>query len=137
MTVPSRRTAAAPTDASDVAVRAGRRRFTVEYKTRIVQEAAQCRAPGEIGSLLRREGLFSSHLTTWRKQYHDGARQALARKRGPKPAARGDQGELARLQRENAALRGQLERAERVIAIQKKVAELLAPVLNATPGASI
>lgn len=110
MTVPSRRTAAAstdpsdPSDPSDVAVRAGRRRLTVDYKTRIVQEAAQCRTPGEIGSLLRREGLFSSHLTMWRKQYHDGARQALARTRGPKPT-RANPRDVTRLQRENAALR--------------------------------
>lgn len=120
MTVRSRRTATtAFTDASDVAVRAGRRRFTVDYKTRIVHEAAQCRAPGEVGSLLRREWRFSSHLTMWRKPYHDGARQALARRRGPKPTARTEGSDVVRLQRENAALRGQLERAERVIAIQK------------------
>ena len=61
----------APDDV-EVSASGRRRRFTVEYKTRIVQEAAQCRAAGEIGSLLRREGLFSSQLTMWRKLYHAG-----------------------------------------------------------------
>lgn len=119
----------------EVAAR-GRRRFTVEYKTRIVQEAAQCRAVGEIGSLLRREGLFSSQLTTWRKQYHAGARHALAQKRGPKPKDRAAQDELARLQRENAQLRAQVARAELVISIQKKLSALLQGVPTDAPGAT-
>ncbi len=119
----------------EVAAR-GRRRFTVEYKTRIVQEAAQCRAVGEIGSLLRREGLFSSQLTTWRKQYHAGARHALAQKRGPKPKDRAAQDELARLQRENAQLRAQVARAELVISIQKKLSALLQGVPTDASGAT-
>ncbi len=120
MTNPSRKA-----EKDDVAVPASgrRRRFTVEYKTRIVQEAAQCRAAGEIGSLLRREGLFSSQLTMWRKQYHAGARHALAQRRGPKPKA--DTSELARVQRENAQLRDHLARAELLISIQKKLSVLL------------
>ena len=93
------------------------RRFTVEYKTRIVHEAAQCQAVGDLGSLLRREGLFSSQLTTWRKQYHAGARQALSQRRGPKPRA--DTETMERLQRENDRLRDQLARAELVISIRK------------------
>ena len=112
----------APDDV-EVSASGRRRRFTVEYKTRIVQEAAQCRAAGEIGSLLRREGLFSSQLTMWRKLYHAGARQALAQRRGPKP--RGDTSEFARLERENAQLRDQLARAELLIGIQKKLSALL------------
>ena len=120
MTVPSR---TASNSAVEVSAAGRRRRFTVEFKTRIVQEAAQCRAAGEIGSLLRREGLYSSQLTTWRKQYFAGARHALAQKRGPKPRADGEP--LARLERENAQLREQLARAELVIAIQKKLSELM------------
>ena len=120
MTVPSR---SASNSVVEVSVSGGRRRFTGEYKSRIVQEAAQCRAVGEVGSLLRREGLYSSQLTTWRKQYHAGARHALAQKRGPKPRA--DVAPMARLQRENDQLREQLARAELVIAIQKKLSELM------------
>jgi len=100
-----------------------RRRFTVEYKTGIVQAAAPCRAVGEIGSLLRREGLFSSQFTTGRKRYHAGARQALAQRRGPKPRA--ESSEVARLQHENAPLRDQRARAELLIGIQKKLSALL------------
>lgn len=110
-------------EAVEVPARKPRRRFTVEEKTRIVQAAAQCRAVGEIGSLLRREGLYSSQLTMWRQQYAAGARQALAQRRGPKPRA--DTGELTRLQRENTQLRDQLARAELLISIQKKLSTLL------------
>ena len=133
MTVPS---SSASHRESEVSARGGRRRVTVEYKTRIVQEAAQCRAAGEIGSLLRREGWYSSQLTTWRKPYHAGARQALAQKRGPKPTDRADQVELARLQRENAQLREQVARAELLIAIQKKLSELLPSVPTDAAGAN-
>ena len=121
MTSPVRK--AAKDDEVEVPARARRRRFTVEQKTRIVQEAAQCRAAGEIGSLLRREGLFSSQLAMWRKQYQAGARQALAQRRGPKPKA--DTSELDRVQRENAQLRDQLARAELLISIQKRLSALL------------
>lgn len=108
-----------------VSTRASRRRFTVEYKTGIVQEAERCRAAGEIGSLLRREGLFSSQLTEWRKLYRDGARSALAKRRGPKRKKNGVTQEVERLQKDNEKLRRKLARAEQIIALQKKVAELL------------
>lgn len=117
--------------------RAGRRRFTVEYKTGIVQEAERCRAAGEIGSLLRREGLFSSQLTEWRKLYRDGARSALSKKRGRKPKKSVEKSEVERLERENEKLRQRLERAEQIIALQKKVAELLGnPILEERPESS-
>ena len=74
---------------TQVAVRGTRRSFTADYKTSIVQQAAQCRAPGEIGALLRREGLFSSQLTMWRKQYQAGVRRALSQRRGPIAARTG------------------------------------------------
>ena len=65
-------------ESTQVTARGTRRRFTVDDKASIVQQAAQCRAPGEIGALLRREGLFSSQLTLWRKQYQAGVRRALS-----------------------------------------------------------
>lgn len=120
MAVPS---SSASNSETEVPATAGRRRFTVEYKTRIVHEAAQCRGVGDIGSLLRREGLFSSQLTLWRKQYQAGGRHALAQRRGPKPGA--DTTALRGVQRENAQLREQLARAELLISIQKKLSELL------------
>ena len=104
----------------------GRRRFTVEYKTSVVQEAERLRGTGDIGALLRREGLFSSQLTMWRQQYAAGVRQALSQKRGPKSASSAPIAELHRLQRDNATLREQLARAELLIDIQKKVFSLLA-----------
>lgn len=110
-----------------VSSRAGRRRFTVEYKTQVVQEAERLRGTGDVGALLRREGLFSSQLTMWRKQYAAGVRQALSQKRGPKPTSTAATSERHRLQRENAKLREQLVRAELLVDIQKKVFALLAP----------
>lgn len=108
-----------------VSTRASRRRFTVEYKTGIIQEAERCRAAGEIGSLLRREGLFSSQLTEWRKLYRNGARSALAKKRGPKPKRSAEAEEIERLQKEVEKLRRKLDHAEQLIGLQKKLAELL------------
>ena len=102
-----------------------RRNFTPEYKVRIVEEAEACTKLGEIGALLRREGLYSSHLTEWRREYRSGAVARLAgRHRGP-------QGQEA-LVREKAALEQQVARlehrlwqAEKIIEVQKKVSELL------------
>ncbi|UCF41629.1 MAG: transposase [Gemmatimonadota bacterium] len=107
--------------------KARRRRFTAEYKRRILKEADACTKPGEIGALLRREGLYSSILTKWRLARARGELSGLgARKRGPKAKARDarDQ-QLARLERENARLRARAERAEALVEVQKKVASLL------------
>jgi transposase-like protein len=104
-----------------------RRNFTAEYKLRVLQEADTCREPGEIGALLRREGLYSSHLSAWRQQRAEGALQGLSgkrrgRKAAPKnPLAR----RVAELQRENAELRRRLGQAEAIIEVQKKVSDLL------------
>jgi transposase len=88
-----------------------------------VHEAERC-APGELGALLRREGLYASHLTSWRKQRETGALAALAgKKRGPKVDAQADA--LARLQRENAKLQAKLARADLIIDAQKKLLVLL------------
>ena len=98
-----RQTAAAPeVPATKVSARSGRRRFTAEYKPSIVQQAAQCRAPGEIGALLRREGLFSSQFTMWRKLYQRGARRALSQPRGPTARRTAENETVARLERELA-----------------------------------
>ena len=108
---------------SEVVARPTRRRFRAEYKLRILQEADQC-ADGQVGSLLRREGLYASHLTTWRRQREAGQLAGLARKpRGRKGDPQAT--ELARLQRENAKLQGQLQRAELIIDAQKKLLGLL------------
>ena len=103
-----------------VVPKAERRRFSVEYKLRILAEADRCTEYGQIGALLRREGLYSSHLTTWRRQRDQGT---LGQKRGRKPDPQA--AEIKRLARENEQLRARLERAEHIIDVQKKLAQLL------------
>jgi transposase len=108
----------------EVVVKAQRRRFTAEYKHRILEEADACTHRGDVGALLRREGLYSSHLSTWHRQRQQGELQGLT------PAKRGRKGdplaaENARLQRKTERLKAQLARAELIIDVQKKVSELL------------
>jgi len=108
----------------EVAERAKRRRFTAEYKLRILREADACKGDGDLGALLRREGLYSSHLTTWRRQRDEIAKAGLkARKRGPKPKA--DDPRVKQLERENLRLKQRLEQAETIIDFQKKLSKLL------------
>ena len=108
----------------EVVVKAQRRQFTAAYKRRILQEADACARPGDIGALLRREGLYSSHLNTWRHQRVRGEQQGLTpAKRGRK--ADPQAAENARLQRETERLKAQLARAELIIEVQKKVSQLL------------
>lgn len=100
------------------------RRFSAAYKQRILAEVERCTQAGEVGAVLRREGLYSSHLTRWRQQLQAEQLDRLQpRKRGRKvdPQA----GEVARLQRENERLKTQLERAELIIEAQKKLCQLL------------
>ena len=97
-----------------------RRRFTAAYKQRILAEAEECIQRGDLGALLRREGLYSSHLTRWREQRRAG--QLEPQKRGRKVNSQA--AEVARLQRENERLKAQLERAELVIDTQKKLCQL-------------
>jgi transposase-like protein len=110
-----------------VLAKAERRRFTLEYKRQILQQADGCTRPGELGALLRREGLYSSHLAAWRAAR---ARRELsgpaAKRRGPKPrVVAADAKRILELERENRRLRVRAERAEALVAIQKKVAALL------------
>jgi transposase-like protein len=107
---------------AEVLPRAQRRRFSVEYKRRILQEADQCRQPGQVGMLLRREGLYSSHLNCWRQQRESGE---LGRLRPGKVAADPAVKVVARLEREVTRLQGRLEQAEKIIAVQKKLCDLL------------
>ena len=110
----------------EVLAKPKRRRFTAAYKARIVEEAMACTEPGQIGALLRREGLYSSALTLWRKQYQSGALQGLKDiKRGRKQVHDSRDKELDRLRRDNQRLTKKLEQAELIIEIQKKVAAML------------
>jgi transposase-like protein len=104
-----------------------RRRFTVEYKAKILAEADACTEPGQLGELLRREGLYSSHVSTWRKQRDAGALAGLApRRRGRKARPKNPlNDENERLRRENQRLKEQLRQAELIIDVQKKVSEML------------
>ena len=108
--------------AAEVLARAARRRFGADYKRRILAAADQCLQPGQLGALLRREGLYSSHLTCWRQQRERGELGTL--KRG-NPAADPAAKEVARLQRENRRLQFRLNQAETIIAVQKKLCTLL------------
>jgi transposase-like protein len=103
-----------------------RRRFTAKYKARIVEEAQKCTGSGQIGALLRREGLYSSALTQWRRQYQNGALQGLQDDKRGRQCTRDarDQG-LECLRRENDRLSKKLSQAELIIDIQKKIAALL------------
>ena len=111
----------------EVSEKKARRKFTAKYKLRILDEAEKCTQPGQIGSLLRREGLYSSNLTTWRKQRDEGQLQGLRpKKRGRKakpvnPLAR----RVAELERETQRLRKKLKKAELIIDVQKKISEIL------------
>jgi transposase len=109
----------------EVVPQAKRRQFTAKYKLRIVEEADRCTERGQIGELLRREGLYSSHLSKWRQQRARGQLQGLAPKKRGRKGQDPSVAELARLRRENERLRAQLEQAEIIIDVQKKLAQLL------------
>ena len=109
---------------TEVVAKAKRRQYTAEYKLRILREVDACQGYGEIGALLRREGVYSSSLTNWRRQRERGELDGLSpQKRGPKldPQAI----ELVRLKREVERLRERLRKAEMIIDVQKKVAQML------------
>lgn len=110
----------------EVDARPTRRRFTADYKLRILRQLDAC-SHGEVGSLLRREGLYSSHVETWRGQRERGELEGLSpKKRGRKPAARNPlQNEVDALRRDNARLEARLNQAELLIDIQKKLSQTL------------
>ena len=117
--------------AIEVVAKARRRQFSAAYKARMLREAEACAGTGQIGALLRREGLYSSHLTEWRRLRARGALEALAaNQRGRKSARDARDRELAKLARENARLRRRLAQAEAVIEVQKKLSEILGIPLN-------
>src|SRR5512135_3175851 len=108
---------------------AKRRTFAAEYKAKILAKADACTQPGEIGELLRAEGLYTSHLTYWRKQRKDGALKELGKQRGRKPVDRRDQ-EIAALRRRAERAEAELVKARRVIEIQGNVSALLEEMLG-------
>jgi len=106
---------------------AKRRRFTAKEKLRILEEAESCTEPGELGALLRREGIYSSYLSRWRRARDRGQLRALSpKKRGPRAPANSEmRREMADLQRENERLQARLAQAEAIIEAQKKLSEVL------------
>ena len=120
LTSTSRATAPDP----EVPAKVQRRRFSAEYRLRILKQADACKKPGELGALLRREGLYSSLLSNWRRQREDGAlRDLRGQRRGPKPRVVDPR--VKQLEAENRRLQRKLQRAETIITLQKKVAEIL------------
>ena len=118
---------AAPVGVADpeLVEQAKRRKFTAKYKLETLEEADACTRPGEVGELLRREGLYTSHLTYWRKQVRDGALQELGKPRDRKPADRRDR-DIAELTRAEA----ELEKAKKVVEIQGNLSALLEQMLG-------
>ena len=113
-------TSRVPPPDPEVPAKVQRRRFSAEYRLRILKQADACKKPGEVGALLRREGLYSSLLTNWRRQREQGALQDLrARRRGPKP--RSIDPRVKQLEAENRQLHRKLQRAETIITLQKKL----------------
>jgi transposase len=113
---------------------AKRRSFTAKYKLEILAKADACTKPGEVGELLRREGLYTSHLTYWRERRMDGALKELGRPRGRKPTDRRD-AEIAELRRRAERAESELAKAKKVIVIQGNVSALLEQMLG-TEGES-
>ena len=113
-----------------------RRRFAVEYKVGILAEADACTEMGQVGELLRREGIYSSHLSNWRRQRDEGVLAGLRpKRRGRKSKAKNPVAdENERLQRENHRLKEKLRQAELIIDVQKKVSEMLSIPLKSPDG---
>lgn len=120
----------------EVVAKAQRRRFPAQYKLRVLREADECTRPGELGALLRREGLYSSHLAAWRAARERGELEGLsAKKRGPKPKQRDARDKrIANFEREVKRLRARAERAEALVEVQKKLSEILGIELPTTNG---
>ncbi len=119
-----KRSAAALPD-PEVVDKPSRRRFSPSYKLRILEEVDDCTEPGEVGRILRREGLYSSSLATWRKAARNGSLTALSKKRGRKPERNPLDEKVRKLERQNARLENELRKAHLIIDVQGKVAGLL------------
>ncbi len=119
----------------EVPEKPARRKFSAEYKVRILREAERGKESGQLGALLRREGLYTSNLTTWQRQFERGALAGLAPKKRGKKAKPVDARDtrIRELERDNERLRRRLEQAETIIEVQKKVSALLG---TGSPGAS-
>jgi len=114
---------------TEVVAKANRKQFSAAEKLRILREVDACQGSGEVGALLRREGIYSSYLTTWRRQRERGELNGLAPlRRGPKPDPQAE--EIARLKRENERLQKRLQQAELIIDFQKKAAQLFGGTLE-------
>ncbi len=125
----------APRPDPEVPERAKRRHFSAKYKLQVLEQVDACREAGEISALLRREGLYSSHLTDWRRARREGSLKALAKPRGPKGRRRDPvAAENEQLRKENARLKRRLEQAQTILEIQKKASELLGIPLNRPPS---
>lgn len=120
----------------EVVAKAQRRQFSAEYKRRVLREADACRRPGEVSALLRREALYSSHLAAWRAARERGELAARGSpRRGPKPVPPDPrQKRIAELERELRRAQARAERAEALVEVQKKLAELLGLELPASDG---
>ena len=117
----------------EVVARPRRRKFTAEYKRRILAEADAAAGTGEIASLLRREGLYSSTLSNWRRERDAAVHEAFSRRRGPEPQHNPFAAENQKLRRQNERLQEELRKAEIIIDVQKKVATLLGRPLPPMP----
>ena len=124
-----------PSPSVEVTAQATRRSFSAAYKKRILDEVAACTQTGEIGALLRREGLYSSHLTKWRQQAERGEMVGLApKRRGPEPSPVDPRDvRLVEMERALNKMTARAERAEALVELQKKVAELLGLALSSEP----
>jgi transposase len=121
--------------AIEVVAKATRRRFTLEYKRKIVQKADGCKTPGAVGALLRREGLCSSHLATWRAARDRSAPVGARKKRGPVPRVTDSRDKvIAEQARELTRWKHRAERAETLVELQKKLSALLGTPLDAEPS---
>lgn len=119
--------------AGGMTTKAQRRRFSASYKVKLLQEAATCREPGALGALLRREGLYSSHLAAWRAAQQRGELAGSPRRRGPSPSGAAPfTARIAQLERQLAAAVKRADRAEAIVEVQKKVAALLGTPLEPT-----
>jgi len=123
----------------EVTERAERRRFTAKYKLSVLQQADSCTEPGSIGAILRREGLYSSNLNTWRRQRDEGTLAALTPKQRGRKAAPTDPMALEneQLRKDNTRLAKRLKQAELIIDVQKKVSQLLGITLATPPESEI